>query len=84
MSEETLVGVRIVPGSGLVRAAFFMSGSAFAVSAAGAAKILQSFPCHDGPCLSMPSLQTVRGLCRRHDMPHVCLDPATIARDLLS
>ena len=48
MSEETLVAPRIVPGSGLVRAAFFMSGSAFAVSAAGAAKILQSFPCHDG------------------------------------
>ena len=48
MSEETLVALRIVPGSGLVRAAFFMSGSAFAVSAAGAAKILQSFPCHDG------------------------------------
>ena len=45
---ETLVAPRIVPGSGLVRAAFFMSGSAFAVSAAGAAKILQSFPCHDG------------------------------------
>ena len=50
MSEETLVALRIVPGSGLVRAAFFMSGSAFAVSAAGAAKILQSFPCHDGLC----------------------------------
>lgn len=37
----------LVPGSGLVKAHFFMSGSAFAVSASGARKILESFPCHD-------------------------------------
>ena len=36
-----------MPGSGLVPLKIFMSGAAFAVSAAGAEKILRSLPCHE-------------------------------------
>jgi GR25 family glycosyltransferase involved in LPS biosynthesis len=48
--QENVAGsVEVVPHSGLVPARAFMSGAALAVSAAGAAKILGSFPCYELP-----------------------------------
>lgn len=48
-------------GSGLVRVHSFMSGSGFAISARGAAKLLDSLPCYDIGELRCSPAVDVRG-----------------------
>ena len=44
-NKNSVGEVEVVPGSGLVPAKAFMSGSAFALSESGARKLINSFPC---------------------------------------
>ena len=55
-------------GSGLVGVKFFMSGAAFAVSAAGAAKILDSFPCYETGGLTCSGRTRARSHARSHTL----------------
>lgn len=50
-AEDSIAQTEVVEGSGLVPVKIFMSGSAFAVSAKGAEKIIRSLPCREEPAV---------------------------------